>query len=886
MTVFTLLMALVLGGMEPQGPPTLQTPNPNRIEDVLVTGNRRIRSDAVRFNLQSKRGDIFDPLTIQRDMKALYGMQVFDDVRVEEEEGKTGKIVTFVVKEKPLIRGIEYEGIKSITRAEILEKFRERKVGLSIESPYDPSRIRRAETVIKSMLAEKGRQNAKIEVMAEDIPPNAVIVTFNVDEGDKIKIAEIEIEGNQVFDDGKIKKAMKLVKEAGPLTAFNGKDTYYDLKLADDLTRIRILYAENGYVRVNIVDPVVETKGTSVFRTLPFIKPPFPWGIPIPFWKKNVDRFFITIKVEENEQYKVGDVKITGSKAFTEDQVKFVLGLIPGQIYNETQLRTGFDNLKKLYGARGYINFTPLPIHDFDEQKKLVNLTINVDEDRQFLVNRIAFSGNTTTRDKVIRREIMVDEGNIFSSTLWDISRARLNQLGYFDEIKEEDAEVKPHPIDPSVDVTLKVKEKGRNSIGFNGGVSGIGGSFLGIDYQTNNFLGFGETLAVSLQGGTRQSNYQFSFTEPYFLDRPLSLGLSVFASNYRFDQAREFYGLDPENLPSGLGFENRLNYEQQRVGFNVYGSYPFKIWSRLGLTYQWTNSETGAVNEATRDYFTNVRTQEAESFITETGSSFGRYKQRKVTPTYTYNTIQNPFNPTGGQNVTTSFEFTGGPLGGNVNFYRPTFEYRFFKPLGFRNRPIFAMRAMASHVRGFSNTSVPFYERFYLGGDFDIRGFDFRAISPISFITRSLDTIDPETGNTVKRPFDDIVYVGGDTQAVANFEYRIPVVGQTITLAPFLDIGNTWAIQKQQLQRDVIGPDGEVRIEGPRFLGGTNSGFRASTGLELQVLMPVINQPFRLIFAFNPQRVERTYFGTATGLPFFIREPGRDIKFTVGKTF
>jgi outer membrane protein insertion porin family len=142
----------------------------------------------------------------------------------------------------------------------------------------------------------------------------------------------------------------------------------------------------------------------------------------------------------------------------------------------------------------------------------------------------------------------------------WDVSLLRLNQLGYFEEIKPEDAEVKANPTEPEVDITLRVKEKGRNSIGFNGGVSGIGGSFLGLDYSTNNFLGFGETLSVSLQGGTRQSNFVFSFTEPYFMDRPLSMGFSLFSRNYRYDQVREIYGVDPETLPSGLGFENRLN--------------------------------------------------------------------------------------------------------------------------------------------------------------------------------------------------------------------------------------------------------------------------------------------------------------------------------------
>lgn len=883
MKVFTVLLALVLNGTQPQ---TLQTPDPNRIEDVQVRSNRRIPSDTIKYHLQTKRGDLFNMDVIRRDIKTLYALQHFEDIRVDEEEGKNGKIILFVVKEKPLVRSLEYEGLKSITKSEVLEKLREKKVGLSVESPYDPTRIRRAETIIKSMLAEKGRQNATVEVVTEDIPPNAILVTFKVDEGPKIKIEDIDIQGNEVFSERKIKKAMKLIKEAGALTVFTGKDTYYDLKLADDITRIRMLYAENGYVRANVLDPEIETKPTTVYRTLPFIKPPFPWGIPIPFWRKQADRFYITIKIEENEQYRVGDVKVTGSKEFTEEQIKFVLSLIPGEIYNETLLRKGFENLKKLYGSRGYINFTPVPIHDFDEQKKLVNLTINVDEDRQFYVKRIAFQGNTTTRDKVIRREIMVDEGNIFSSALWDISVQRLNQLGYFEEIKEEDAEVKPHPTEPEVDITLKVKEKGRNSIGFNGGVSGIGGSFLGIDYSTNNFLGFGETLSVSLQGGTRQSNYVFSFTEPYFMDRPLSTGFSLFSSNFRFDQAREFFGLDPSNLPSGLGFENRLNFEQSRKGFNFYGSYPFKIWNRFGMTYQWSNSQTGAINEATRDYFSSVRTQERESFIADEGGSFGTFRQRKIIPTYTYNTVQNPFNPTSGQNITASFELTGGLLGGNVNFYRPTFEYRLFKPLGRRlGRPVLALRFLGSYVQGFSNVSVPFYERFFMGGDFDIRGFDFRALSPISFITRKLDVIDPETGNFITRPFDDIVYVGGDTQGVLNIEYRIPIIGP-ITLAPFLDVGNAWVLKKSQLQREVIGNDGQLRAEGVHFLPGTNSGLRTSTGLELQVIMPVINQPFRLIFALNPHRVERIYFGQATGLPFFIREPGRDIKFTVGRTF
>src|SRR5262245_116638 len=583
MMAVTVLLALVFTAVEPQA---LQTPDPNRIEEVRVAGNRRIPTDTIKYNLQTKTNDQFNPNVIRRDIKTLYALGHFDDIRVEEDQGKSGKIIIFRVTETKLIRRVKYDGLKSVTNSEVLDKLREKKASISQESPYDPTKIRKAETIIKMMLAEKGHQDATIEATTEDIPPNSIAVTFKVTEGPKVRIEKINIAGNKVFSDGQIKKSMKLIKETSPITVFNSKDTYFDLKLADDLTRIRMLYAEHGYVRANVLDPVVETKSHKVMRTLPFIRAPFPFGVPLPLWKKTVDRYYITINVEENDQYRVGEVKVTGAKQFPEVVIQAILGLVPGEVFNEERLRKSFDNLKKLYGSRGYINFTAVPLQDFDETKKVVNLNINVDEERQYYVNRISFAGNTTTRDKVIRREVMVEEGQVFNSSLWDMSLQRLNQLGYFEEVKTEDAEVKPSATEPQVDINLKVKEKGRNSIGFNGGVSGIGGSFMGLSYETNNFLGFGETLSVMLQGGTRQSQYQFSFTEPYLFNRPLTTGFTVFNTSFRYDQAREFFGIDPTKLPQGLGFENRLNFEQKGSGFNLFGSYPFRIWNRFGLNF------------------------------------------------------------------------------------------------------------------------------------------------------------------------------------------------------------------------------------------------------------------------------------------------------------
>ena len=886
MSVFSVLLALWFAGAKPQA---LQTPTSERqvIADVVVTGNRRVRGDAIKYVLQTKRGDVLNPAVVQRDVRAIYALGTIDDVKVNSEDSEKGAIVTFVITERPYIRKVEFMGLKTLTQSDITDKLREKKAALSQQTPYDETKAQRAAQMIKSMLAEKGHQDAKVVVTKDVVPVNDVIVTFNIEEGPKIRIQKISIEGNKVFSDTKVKNAMKLVKEAGPITVFNGKDTYHEGKLQDDLTRIRMLYDDNGYIKINVLDPELETRPVTIHRTLPLVKPPFPWGIPVPFWSKEVNRFFVTIKLEENDQYKIGKVTINGAKVLPAPLIQVALGLREGQIYNGGALRKAVEGLKKQYGTLGYINFTASPSYDFDEEKKLVNMKVDIEEDRRFFVNRIAFSGNTTTRDKVIRRELLLNDGDPFNSQAWDISVLRLNQLGYFEEIKaEEDAEVKPSATEPKVDINLKVKEKGRNSIGFNGGVSGIGGSFLGLSYETNNFLGFGETLSVNVQGGTRQSDFVFSFTEPYFLDRPLSTGFSLYSRNFRYDQAREFFGLDPKDLPSGLGFENRLNFEQKRQGFSVYSSYPlalFQRFTRLGMTYQFENSETNAVNPATQEYFLAVGNQEKASFVTS-GGSFSTFRSRKISPTFTYNTVDSPMQPSRGKALTASLEYTGGPLGGNVNYIRPTVEFRYFKP-STRRRNVIAFRTMASYLRGFGGISAPFYERVFMGGDFDIRGFDFRAISPISFLKRMVDKVDPETGRTIKAPFDDIAYIGGDTQAIANFEYRIPLVGP-ITAAPFFDIGNTWATRTSELIREVVGPDGKITKENAQFLPGTNSGLRASTGIEFQVVMPVINAPFRLIFAYNPLRINNTFYGPTTGLPFGIKEPNHAVKFTIGRTF
>jgi outer membrane protein insertion porin family len=816
------------------------------IEEVQLSGNHRVPSDSIRYRIQTKAGNPLDRTAISQDVRTLYSLGYFEDIRVEERPGIRGPIIVFHFQERPFIRDIKYEGLRSITTSEIIQLLKDRKADLSPNSPYDPARVRRAEAVIRQILIERGHQNAAVQARMENAGANAATVTFAVDEGPTLRIESITIDGNKTLSSRELKSAMRLIKETGPLTRLARKDTYEDLRLNDDIARIRMLYAAHGYVRANVEQPLIEIRPKTVYRTLPFIKPEFPLGLPIPFWSRQEQRMHLTLKVEENAQYRVGEVRVTGSKEFSEDRVRFMLGMIPGTVYNEERLRKGLANLRRLYGERGYIKFTAVPVYDFAESQKRINLTVNIDEDRKFYVNRIWFTGNTTTRDKVIRRELVLNEGDVFNSTSWELSLLKLNQLGYFEPIGPQDTEMKVDPADGSVDLHLHLKEKEGNRIGFSGGVSGISGGFLGVNYSSSNFLGLGETLAVNLEGGTKMSQYQLSFTEPYLFSRPLSASVSLFSTNYQYDQSS-------------------LNLGQRRNGFTVASSYPLRMFHRLGLSYQLDNSHITSVDGATREFFNTLATGD---------QNVSTYLTRRLISTYAFNSVNNPINPTRGHSFIASLESAGSRLGGNVNFYRPSLEFKAFKPLQ-DGRNTLAVRLSASYVRPFTGKSVPFYERFFMGGDYDLRGFDYRSISPIAWIRRTAGGAQ----------YDDIVRVGGDTQALLNFEYRIPLAGP-ITLAPFIDVGNSWVLNPNALRRQVTDSLGQTQLENVRLLSGTNTGLRVSTGAELQLTLPVINLPFRLIFAFNPSRIDQVYTGPTAGTAVPVREPWHGFRFTIGKTF
>jgi outer membrane protein insertion porin family len=634
----------------------------------------------------------------------------------------------------------------------------------------------------------------------------------------------------------------------------------------------------------------------------------------------------IALPVEEGRLYRLNKITFVGVKLFRtpETLMRPLFGMAEGDPFSTAKLRKGIENLRKLYGEFGYIDFVPEPNFDPLPNTDKIDLTLTADEGKQFFVRRIDFSGNATTRDKVIRREIMLDEGDIFNNRLWELSILRLNQLGYFEALKaEEAADIKRNTQTSTVDITLKVKERGKNTIGLNGGVSGIAGSFVGLNYATNNFLGLGDTLSISSQLGTRMRSVSTGFTEPYFLDLPLQVGVEAHLTRFDYNQGREASILAGQNLIplfNALGSQNLLNYIQTGHGFSASMSYPLRrSFARLGITYGYDISNVKTETTAATSYFDYI------NFNGIVGpNALQGIRTSRIVPSFTYNTVNHPITPTGGKSLFISTTFAGSILGGNVNTIQPVIEGKYFKPAPWHKSNILAFHLLGSMITGYGGKEIPPFSRTYIGGEQDIRGFQIWGISPIAFIPSeaTVNVLNNDgsqrnqlingvaTNVTMNIPVYQLAFPGGDTHVVGNFEYRIPIFGPVI-LAIFADAGIDRILRPGQLNMDPSRIDylnneyPTAGFQGKAIVYPGTQKPRMSTGLELQVLLPVVQAPFRVYWAYNPLLVreylqppivyDRSVFPNAAtfdnailsyGNAYPFLEQHDMFRFTIGRTF
>ena len=863
---------------------------PQTIDQIRVIGSRRIPKETILARLFSHNGDTYDPISVERDFNSLWNTGYFENLRIEREDSEKGIILDIFVKEKPTIREINYKGLNAVSQSDVLDRFKKEKVGLSVESQYDAAKILRATTVLKDILSEHGHQFAIIKLDIKDIPPASVQVNFNIKEGPTVKVGEIKFTGNEHLTGLALRRSMKNLKPIGiPYSLIFENlfsQTFDASKLEEDTERVRQAYRDKGYYNAAVEEPKTQIRDQGGLNMFTFR----------PNKGKRID---ILMPIEEGARYRLGAITFTGNKAVSNEKaLRGTFAVKDGDWFNATLISKGLENLKKAYGQLGYINFGAIPKPVFDDTKKTVSLDIDIDEGKPFYVSRIEFQGNTITRDRVIRRELMLDEGSVYNSQLWEYSLLRLNQLEYFEPLKvDQDSEAHQDADAGTVDLLLKVKEKGKNSIGVNGGVSGLSGAFLGVNYQTNNFLGLGETLSLQGNLGNVSRQFTFGFSQPYVRNRPLNVGFQLFNNKQDFNAAKNYQTSSGQSINLTQAQESLTqNYNQASTGLTFSVSYPLKrhAFQRVGMTYSLNKSTITAFSTASQTFFQTISFRSG----IQGSNSLAGIVNSSASFSYIYNTINNPLRPRSGKEYTVAFQVAG--LGGNVRYISPAVAYKEFKPMHYltpsaTGRNVLGLRAQLNYVQGFGGDVAPPNNRFYSGGEGELRGFDIRGATPYGYVPSRVnvqltnpdgtcvprDPTQPELGQCIQVPLPvyGVASIGGDTSLTTNAEYRIPITGSA-TFAFFNDFGLDVALNKGQLKQS---PQGFAALTAPLYgcpvynngscqggipgslvgftpnirpISGTNFVPRMSTGAEISVIMPIINAPVRIYYAYNPLRL------------------------------
>jgi outer membrane protein insertion porin family len=749
--------------------------------------------------------DVWVPYNEQdvlEDFKRLWGTNFLDDLSIDVRDypfsnGVTGKLITYNMEERQRVKIVDYEGSKKLDQTKIDEKLKEEGVTIRLDTFIDPGMVRRVEGIVRGMLAEKGYQFATVTHDIKPMPggPKLVHLTFKMEEGPKVKIRSVDFDGNKAMSDGTLKGKMKDNKAPGMFAFITGAGTYQEAKFEDDADKITEFYRTKGYITARVGQPELKYLEDSKDGKTRWIQ--------------------LRIPITEGDRYRVGSLEFDGNKVVQADALRPLFKLKEGDFYNENHVRKGLMSAREVYGTGGYWEFTGypdlkprnLPPQDtppdkYEEAKAvaakqppIVDVTMRLQEGEQYFVNRITFVGNTTTRDNVVRREMRLLENGVFNTEALKYSVKRINQLGYFKQLEEGNQETikveKTAGQKNKVDVTLQFEEQNRNQLTFGAGVSQFEGFFGQLSFQTSNFLGRGESVTFAILAGARAKQYQLAFSEPFLFDRPINAGIDIYNREIKYYYA----------------------YTQKSTGGNVAMGFRVRNFTSLFMTYSLEQARVTDIDEL----FLSPEIIARNPFLADALliSEGGKRTISKIAPSFVHNTVDNPIFPNSGKRLTATIDFAG--IGGNTNFIKPRLEGVWYLPLS--RRMTVGLRAQGEYIRPYGSTLVlPIFERLFQGGEYSIRGYDIRTIGP-----RDIGT--PEFPGT-------FVVIGGTKSLLFNAEYQIAIAGP-VRVLPYFDAG-------------------QVRDQGQKFEWNE---FVASTGVEVRFFMPVLNVPFRLIYAYNINR-------------------------------
>lgn len=656
-----------------------------RIASIAPSGNKRIDSGAILRKITTKAGDAYNPATLRNDLKEIYAMGYFNDVQIDVSDTQAGKKVIFRVVEKPVIKAVIFEGIDELKEEDIKEA-----ANIKEQFILNPFKITAAEEAIRQLYKVKGFYNSKVKSTITYPDDQGAIVQFSIDEGKKIFIKEISVEGNTTFDDDELLDQIETSEKW--FLSWLTEGGLLDMNLVrQDAARIVAFYNNEGFLEAKIGEPVI---------------------------RQEEEWLYVKFVVEEGPRFQVGIIDFTGDLLGSKEELTALLTIKDKKYLSKEAIRKDILSLTDHYAESGFAFANIRPIVKKAAVGNSMDVTFDIRKGNMVYIERITIKGNSRTRDNVIRRELRIAEGGVFDSKAIRESTQALQRLSFFEEVN-----IIPKPsLNPDrMNVIVEVKEKSTGNFSIGAGFSSVDNLIIMGQISENNFLGRGDTLALSANIGGSSSRYNLAYTNPHLDDSALSWGVDLFSTE------REYDDYTKDSKGGGI-----------RIGYPIWGK-----WQLYG-NYSFTDTTLSDVDANA-------------SFIIRNSVDIN------ITSALKFSLVRDTrdlrFGATKGSRNVLSIKYAGGPLGGDAQFTKIEGSSGWYFPMPLKT--VFHVKGSIGQVFENDADKLPVYERFYLGGLSSIRGFEFGKVSPTQYNS---------TNNTIER-------IGGDKMWYTNTEIIFPLL-------------------------------------------------------------------------------------------------------------
>jgi outer membrane protein insertion porin family len=668
--------------------------------EIRVEGANRVGADAVRRVMGTRVGEEFDPARIREDVKAVYRMGYFSNVKIDAEEVPGGLRLAVIVTEKPIVSSVVIEGNLEVDTADLKEA-----VTIKERTLFQEEKVKESAAKMRSVYQNQGYYDATVDPSVEEEADGSIRVSFRVSEGEILKIEKIHITGNRYLKEKEIRKGME-TKEKGFFSFITDSGTLKKDVLENDVRRIEALYQNNGFLDSKVSDPE---------------------------FGRGAKGLVVTIHVFEGRQYRVGEVRFAGEFGLPEEKREKGAKLKSGDVFSRETLLSDVLSLTTVLNDQGYALALVSPLVEKRKEYPLADVTYKAERGDKFRFGKVQVSGNTKTLDRVIRRNLDVADGRTYTATGLRRSKENLTRIGYFKDIKVSTA---PSDVPQEMDVKVEVQEGPTGALSGGVGFSSVDQIFGVVQVSENNLFGKGWKASLNSQFGARRVVFSLDFRDPYFLDTDFSLLLNAYNTKTEY-----------------------TDFDRKAQGGKVGFGYSFTRNTSASLSFRLDSVEITDPGEA------------VSPILQE---EFGRGTQhtRSLTLNVGRNTTDKFIDPSRGTVESLTVEYAGGPLGGDSDFVKYFLNGKVYFPV--TKSTVLSGNLLWGHAVTTVGGRVPIFERFFLGGPYNIRGFKARTISPK----------DPNTGERI----------GGNKELVANVEFLFPLISEIgFKGVLFFDTGNTW---------------------------------------------------------------------------------------------